>query len=182
MHTAELIDLSRDVEASIVPSGDKVTLQKGEQAQITQTLGGTYTVIINGNMFRIEGSDADALGLEPVKTPAEESNRPKNLDELNEQMQKQLKTVYDPEIPVNIVDLGLVYSCKPTPIDDGWKVEVKMTLTAPGCGMGPVLQQDAQNRLLCIDGVDEVDVEIVWDPPWNHDMMTEEAQLQLGMM
>ena len=108
MHTAELIELSRDVDASIVPSGDKVTLQQGEQAQITQTLGGTYTVIINGNMFRIEGRDAEALGLEPVKTPAEDSKRPKNLDELNEQMQKQLKTVYDPEIPVNIVDLGLV--------------------------------------------------------------------------
>ena len=182
MHTAELIELSRDVDASIVPSGDKVTLQQGEQAQITQTLGGTYTVIINGNMFRIEGRDADALGLELVKTPAEDSKRPKNLDELNEQMQKQLKTVYDPEIPVNIVDLGLVYSCEPTEIDGGWKVDVKMTLTASGCGMGPVLQQDAQNRLLCIDGVDEVDVEIVWDPPWNRDMMTEEAQLQLGMM
>ena len=182
MHTAELIELSRDVDASIVPSGDKVTLQQGEQAQITQTLGGTYTVIINGNMFRIEGRDADALGLEPVKTPAEDSKRPKNLDELNEQMQKQLKTVYDPEIPVNIVDLGLVYSCEPPEIDGGWKVDGKMTLTARGCGMGPVLQQDAQNRLLCIDGVDEVDVEIVWDPPWNRDMMTEEAQLQLGMM
>ena len=119
-------------------------------------------------MFRIEGRDADALGL-PV-TPAEDSKRPKNLDELNEQMQKQLMTVYDPEIPVNIVDLGLVYSCEPTDIDGGWKVNVKMTHRA-WLRHGPVLQQDAQNRLLCIDGVDEVDVEIVWDPPWNRDMM-----------
>ena len=181
MHTAELIELSRDVDASIVPSGDKVTLQQGEQAQITQTLGGTYTVIINGNMFRIEGRDADALGLEPVKTPAEDSKRPKNLDELNEQMQTQLKTVYDPEIPVNIIDLGLVYSCEATEIDDGWKVEVKMTLTAPGCGMGPVLQQDAQNRLLCIDGVNEVDVEIVWDPPWHQSMITPDGREVLGL-
>ena len=182
MHSSELIELSRNVEASIVPSGDKVTLQKGEQAQITQTLGGTYTVIINGNMFRIEGSDADVLGLEPSKTPAETAKKPNDLEELNQQIQEQLKTVYDPEIPVNIIDLGLVYSCEPTKINDNWKVDVKMTLTAPGCGMGPVLQQDAQNRLLCIESVDEVDVEIVWDPPWNRDMMSEEAQLQLGMM
>ncbi|MBE87512.1 MAG: putative Fe-S cluster assembly protein SufT [Verrucomicrobiales bacterium] len=182
MHSAELIELSRSVNASIVPSGDKVILQKGENAQITQTLGGTYTVIINGNMFRIDGCDADSLGLEPIKTPAEGSKRPKNTEELNEQIQEQLKTVYDPEIPVNIVDLGLVYSCEPTEINGNWKVDVKMTLTAPGCGMGPVLQQDAQNRLLCIDGVEEVDVEIVWDPPWNQDMMTEAAKLQLGMM
>ena len=182
MHNSELIELSRNVEASIVPSGDKVTLKKGEKAQVTQTLGGTYTVIINGNMFRIDGCDADVLGLEPIKTPAEKARRPKNTKELDAQIQEQLKTVYDPEIPVNIVDLGLVYSCEPTKINDDWRVDVKMTLTAPGCGMGPVLQQDAQNRLLCIDGVEEVDVEIVWDPPWNRDMMSEEAQLQLGMM
>ena len=182
MHTAELIELSRDVDASIVPSGDKVTLQQGEQAQITQTLGGTYTVIINGNMFRIEGRDAEALGLEPVKTPAEDSKRPKNLDELNEQMQKQLKTVYDPEIPVNIVDLGLVYSCEPTEIDGGWKVDVKMTLTAPGCGMGPTIQADVENKILCVESIDDVEVELVWEPQWTREMMTEAARLELGMM
>ena len=176
------IALSRDIEASIVPSGDKVTLQKGETAQITQTLGGTFTVIVNGNMFRIEGCDADALGLEPVKTPAEEAKRPETVDELQQQIEMQLKTVYDPEIPVNIVDLGLVYDSTPSQIDDGWRVDVKMTLTAPGCGMGPVLQQDAQNRLLCIEGVNEADVQVVWDPPWSQDMMSEAAKLQLGMM
>ena len=181
MHTAELIELSRDVDASIVPSGDKVTLQQGEQAQITQTLGGTYTVIINGNMFRIEGRDADALGLEPVKTPAEDSKRPKNLDELNEQMQKQLKTVYDPEIPVNIVDLGLVYSCEPTEIDGGWKVDVKMTLTAPGCGMGPFLVEDVKAKLQLVPNVAEVIVDLVFDPPWNPEMMSEAARLETGL-
>ncbi len=182
MNNAEPIELTRDVEASIVPSGDKVTLQKGETAQITQTLGGTFTVIVSGNMFRIEGGDAEALGLEPVKTPADEAKRPETIDDLNEQIQAQLKTVYDPEIPVNIVDLGLVYDSTPTQIDGGWRVDVKMTLTAPGCGMGPVLQQDAQNRLLCIQRVDEADVQVVWDPPWNQDMMSEAAKLQLGMM
>ena len=182
MRTGKPIELSRDVDASIIPSGDKVMLQKGEMAQITQTLGGTFTVIVNGNMFRIEGNDADVLGLEPVKTPAEEAKRPETNDELLDQISAQLKTVYDPEIPVNIVDLGLVYDSTPTQIDGGWRVDVKMTLTAPGCGMGPVLQQDAQNRLLCIEGVNEADVQIIWDPPWNRDMMSEEAQLQLGMM
>ena len=115
-------------------------------------------------------------------TPAEQSDKVENSEDLEKLLWDQMKTCYDPEIPVNIVDLGLVYSCEPTKINDDWRVDVKMTLTAPGCGMGPVLQQDAQNRLLCIDGVEEVDVEIVWDPPWNRDMMSEEAQLQLGMM
>ena len=178
METPGPIALSRDVEASIVPSGDKVTLQKGETAQVTQTLGGTFTVIVNGNMFRIEGGDADALGLEPVKTPAEETKRPETEDDLKQQIETQLKTVYDPEIPVNIIDLGLVYDSTPTQLDGGWRVDVKMTLTAPGCGMGPVLQQDAQNRLLCIEGVDEADVQLVWDPPWGPDKMTDEARLE----
>ncbi|MEC8988759.1 MAG: iron-sulfur cluster assembly protein [Verrucomicrobiota bacterium] len=101
---------------------------------------------------------------------------------MKQQIEAQLKTVYDPEIPVNIVDLGLVYDSTPTQLDGSWRVDVKMTLTAPGCGMGPVLQQDAQNRLLCIEGVDEVDVQLVWDPPWNQDMMSEAAKLELGMM
>ena len=113
---------------------------------------------------------------------AEEAKRPETLDDLQQQIDAQLKTVYDPEIPVNIVDLGLVYDSTPSQIDDGWRVDVKMTLTAPGCGMGPVLQQDAQNRLLCIEGVNEADVQVVWDPPWSQDMMSEAAKLQLGMM
>ena len=182
MTTAKPIELSRDIEASIVPSGDKVTLQKGEAAQVTQTLGGTFTVIVNGNMFRIEGSDADALGLEPVKTPAEETKRPETQDDLRQQIEAQLKTVYDPEIPVNIVDLCLVYDSTPTQLDGSWRVDVKMTLTAPGCGMGPAIQADVENKILCVESVDEVNVELVWEPQWGREMMSEAARLELGMM
>ena len=186
----EIITLTRDVEASIVPAGDRVTLAKGVPAYITQSLGGSYTVVVNGNMFRIESEDADALGLEPEKTPADKASKATNKEELDQQILEQLKTVYDPEIPVNLADLGLIYSreasriCnketfKPT---NNWRIDVKMTLTAPGCGMGPSLQEDVKNKLLCIKGVDEVNVELVWDPPWGSDMMSDAAKLELGMM
>ena len=183
MTTAKPIELSRDIEASIVPSGDKVTLQKGEAAQVTQTLGGTFTVIVNGNMFRIEGSDADALGLEPVKTPAEETKRPETQDDLKQQIEAQLKTVYDPEIPVNIVDLGLVYDLvmEELPEDGGKRVQMKMTLTAQGCGMGPAIAADAQNRILSLPGIDDASVEVVWDPPWHQSMISEEGKKILGI-
>ena len=176
--------LTRDVEASVVPIGTKVTLQKGETAHITQSLGGTYTVIVNGNMFRIESKDADALGLEVAATPAPvTANGPVTQEELEKKVWEALKTCYDPEIPVNIVDLGLIYDCHLTPIGaDNYKAEVKMTLTAPGCGMGPVLAQDVQNKLISIEPIDEANVELVWDPPWNQGMMTEAAKLQLGLM
>ncbi len=176
--------LIRDVEASVVPIGTKVTLQKGEQAYITQSLGGTYTVIVNGNMFRIESKDADALGLEVAATPAPvTANGPVTQEELEKKVWEALKTCYDPEIPVNIVDLGLIYDCHLTPIGaDNFKADVKMTLTAPGCGMGPVLAQDVQNKLVSIEPIDEANVELVWDPPWNQGMMTEAAKLQLGLL
>jgi probable FeS assembly SUF system protein SufT len=174
--------LSRDVEASVVPIGTKVTLQKGEQAYITQSLGGTYTVIVNGNMFRIENKDADALGFQP-ETKAASTGTPVNQEHLEKEIWNQLRSCYDPEIPVNIVDLGLIYDCHISPLAPGsHKVDVKMTLTAPGCGMGPMLAQDVQNRLLGLEGVDDVAVELVWDPPWNQAMMTEAAKLQLGIM
>ena len=174
--------LTRDVEASVVPIGTKVTLQKGETAHITQSLGGSYTVIVNGNMFRIEGQDADALGLAPTAKPVSTGN-PVSQEHLEKEIWNQLRSCYDPEIPVNIVDLGLIYDCHITPLDSGsHKVEVKMTLTAPGCGMGPVLAQDVQNRVISLEGVDDVAVELVWDPPWNQGMMTEAAKLQLGLM
>ena len=183
--SSELKTLTRDVEASVVPIGTKVTLQKGEQAHITQSLGGTYTVIVNGNMFRIESKDADALGLEAkaasIATAA--PGGPLTQDELEKKVWESLKTCYDPEIPVNIVDLGLIYDCHLTPIGgNNFKADVKMTLTAPGCGMGPVLAQDVQNKLISLEPIDEANVELVWDPPWNQGMMTEAAKLQLGLL
>ena len=183
--SSEMKILVRDVEASIVPIGTKVTLQKGEQAHITQSLGGTYTVIVNGNMFRIESKDADALGLEVTAAPAATAapSGPLTQEQLEKKVWESLKTCYDPEIPVNIVDLGLIYDCHLTPIGpDNYKAEVKMTLTAPGCGMGPVLAQDVQNKLISLEPIDEANVELVWDPPWNQGMMTEAAKLQLGLL
>ncbi|HMP82181.1 MAG TPA: putative Fe-S cluster assembly protein SufT [Verrucomicrobiota bacterium] len=183
MNPNETKTLTRDVEASIVPVGTKVTLQKGEQAHITQSLGGTYTVIVNGNMFRIESKDADALGFEVQARPASTTTGPMTQEQLEKQVWESLKTCYDPEIPVNIVDLGLIYDCHLTPIgQNNFKAEVKMTLTAPGCGMGPVLAQDVQNKLISLEPIDEANVELVWDPPWNQGMMTEAAKLQLGLM
>lgn len=183
--SSELKILTRDVEASVVPVGTKVTLQKGEQAHITQSLGGTYTVIVNGNMFRIESKDGDALGMAVAAAPAATTAPagPLTQEQLEKQVWESLKTCYDPEIPVNIVDLGLIYDCHLTPIGaDNYKAEVKMTLTAPGCGMGPVLAQDVQNKLISLEPIDEANVELVWDPPWNQGMMTEAAKLQLGLL
>jgi len=182
MNENEPVSLNRDVEAAIVPAGEKVTLQKGEQAIITQSLGGSYTVVVNGNMFRIEGKDADALGVELVAKTAS-TGAPVTQEQLEKEIWNQLRSCYDPEIPVNIVDLGLIYDCHLTPLNPGsHRVDVKMTLTAPGCGMGPMLAQDVQNKLLSMEGVDDVAVELVWDPPWNQGMMTEAAKLQLGLM
>jgi len=184
MNSNEPVTLTRDVEGSIVPAGTKVTLLKGEQAYVTQSLGGSYTVIVNGNMFRIGGENADALGIEVAAKPAAAISGPVTQEAVEKQVWDQLKTCYDPEIPVNIVDLGLVYDCSVEPMGNNneYKVGVKMTLTAPGCGMGPVLQQDVQNKLLGIDPIQDVQVELVWDPPWNQSMLTEAAKLQLGLM
>ena len=176
--------LSRDVDASVVPIGTKVTLQKGETAHITQSLGGSYTVVVNGNMFRIAEKDADALGMEArAARQAAAPSGPVSLEQLEKQVWESLKTCYDPEIPVNIVDLGLIYDCHLTAIgENNYKADVKMTLTAPGCGMGPVLAQDVQNKLVSLEPIDEANVELVWDPPWNQSMMTEAAKLQLGLL
>jgi probable FeS assembly SUF system protein SufT len=178
----ESVILARDVEAAMIPVGSRVTLLKGEQAYITQSLGGTYTVIVNGNLFRIESKDADALGFTPAAQPAG-TGAPVTQENLEKEIWNQLRSCYDPEIPVNIVDLGLIYDCHLTPLGStNYRVDVKMTLTAPGCGMGPMLAQDVQNRLLALEGVDDVAVELVWDPPWNQAMMTEAAKLQLGLL
>ena len=183
MQTNGPVTLARDVEAAVVPVGTKVTLQKGEQAYLTQSLGGSYTVVVNGNMFRIDGKDADALGLEATAKPTNATGQPRTKDELEKEVWDQLETCYDPEIPVNIVDLGLIYDCKLAPMgENSYQADVKMTLTAPGCGMGPMLAQDVQNKLLMIEEIEEANVELVWDPPWNQGMMTEAAKLQLGLM
>jgi probable FeS assembly SUF system protein SufT len=182
MNSSEPITLTRDVEAAIIPVGTKVTLLKGETAYITQSLGGSYTVVVNGNMFRIEGKDSDSLGVEATDKPVS-SGTPLSQETLEKEIWNQLRNCYDPEIPVNIVDLGLIYDCHLSPLAaSSYRVEVKMTLTAPGCGMGPMLAQDVQNKLLGLEGVDDVAVELVWDPPWNQAMMTEAAKLQLGLM
>jgi probable FeS assembly SUF system protein SufT len=182
MSSDEPVILTRNVEAAVIPVGTQVTLEKGQQAHITQTLGGSYTVIVNGNMFRIEGKDADALGLELAAKPVS-TGAPVSQEQLEKEIWNQLRSCYDPEIPVNVVDLGLIYDCHITPLAAGsHKVDVKMTLTAPGCGMGPMLAQDVQNKVLGLEGVDDVAVELVWDPPWNQGMMTEQAKLQLGLL
>jgi probable FeS assembly SUF system protein SufT len=182
MDNNEPVTLTRDVEGAVIPVGNRVTLQKGEQAYITQSLGGSYTVMVNGNMFRIEGRDCDALGIQPAAKPAS-TGEPVAQEQLEKEIWNQLRSCYDPEIPVNVVDLGLIYDCHITPLAAGsHRVDVKMTLTAPGCGMGPMLAQDVQNKVLGLEGVDDVAVELVWDPPWNQSMMSEAAKLQLGLM
>jgi len=183
MNQNEPVNLTRDVEAAVVPVGTKVTLMKGEQAYVTQSLGGSYTVIVNGNMFRIEGKDADALGIEVASTPANATpGQPVTPEQLEKQVWDSLKTCYDPEIPVNVVDLGLIYDCKLSPVGENiFKADVKMTLTAPGCGMGPAIAGDAQVKLLNLPGIDDAHVEIVWDPPWHHSMITESGRKILGL-
>jgi probable FeS assembly SUF system protein SufT len=183
MNSYDPVTLTRDVEGVMVPVGTKVTLQQGNEAFITQMLGGSYTVVVNGNMFRIDGKDADALGLEPpAASPEPAPAGERTPEQLVKQVWDQMRTCYDPEIPVNIVDLGLIYDCSIQPMPEGGnRVDVKMTLTAPGCGMGEYLRQDVQNKLLCLEGVDEVNCELVWEPQWNQGMMTEAARLQLGL-
>jgi probable FeS assembly SUF system protein SufT len=149
---------------------------------ITQTLGGSYTVATPHGLSRIAEKDLDALGLEkPAETADKKASTNGEVSE--EAVWNQLKQCFDPEIPVNIVDLGLVYDCRLLKKEDGGtKVEVKMTLTAPGCGMGPAIAHDAQSKILSIDGIDEADVQLVWDPPWNQNMISEAGRMKLGMI
>lgn len=172
--------LSRDCAAVQIPGGEPVTLPKGTEVQITQTLGGTFTVYAPGGLFRISGKDADALGLTP---DVAEDPKPASTGPVAEQtVWEALKTCYDPEIPVNIVDLGLIYDLHIEPLPSGKsQVSVKMTLTAPGCGMGPVIARDAQEKILSLPGVEEANVEVVWDPPWHQSMITAEGRRILGL-
>jgi len=180
VHIGENITTLRDCAALLIPMGTAVTIPEGSQVMITQALGSSYTVNINGNLARIESGDADALGLESTPQEAEKSKVVAGpVDE--DALWAALEQCYDPEIPVNIVDLGLIYHCDVTPLDPGNRVDVIMTLTAAGCGMGPIIVEDARARLLDVDNVTEVEVDLVFDPPWDRSMMSDEAKLQLGM-
>jgi len=173
--------VNRDVKAVVVPAGIEVKLRTGSVGYVTQALGGSFTVYVEGNLFRIAGDDADAIGKEP---PTKLELPPDATDADVEKLAwEQLKTCYDPEIPVNIVDLGLIYSCDISRRADGTRLAaVRMTLTAPGCGMGEVLVQDVREKLELIPTIVNPDVELVFDPPWGREMMSEAARLQTGMM
>jgi len=180
VHIGESLTVLRDCDALLIPMGTSVTIPEGSQVMITQALGSSYTVNINGNLARIESSNADALGLEAEPQEAEKSKVAAGpVDE--DAVWAALEQCYDPEIPVNIVDLGLIYHCDIKPLNPGNRVDVVMTLTAAGCGMGPIIVEDARARLLDVDNVTEVEVELVFDPPWDRSMMSDEAKLQLGM-
>ena len=182
MYGSESIVLTRDVEAVMIPDGARQTLSKGEIVTLTQDQGGNFTVATErGYLTRIAGADADALGKEPVMITNLVSGA--DAESVERNVWEFLKTVYDPEIPVNIVELGLVYHCTVTPVaDDQNDVEIIMTLTAPGCGMGPILQGDVEAGVKKLPGVRNVRVEVVFDPPWSREMMSEAAQVQLGMI
>jgi probable FeS assembly SUF system protein SufT len=179
-HENEPVVIFRDVRAVMVPAGAEVTLKTGQAGYITQALGGSFTLYVDGNLFRIAGEDADAIGKEVVKTPELPPNATE--EDILKAVWAQLRTCYDPEIPINIVDLGLVYECAVKPNEHGARtVEVKMTLTAPGCGMGEILIDDAKDKIERIPTVQEARVELVFDPPWDQSMMSEAARLQTGM-
>jgi probable FeS assembly SUF system protein SufT len=176
----EPVTFERDCEAVLIPIGERVMLPAGSTGFVTQALGGSFTVYIEGNLFRIAGIDADAIGKEPLRppdVPADATN-----EEFESVVWAQMRTCFDPEIPINIVDLGLVYECKIEPLDSGGRhVHVKMTLTAPGCGMGDILADDVREKIEIIPTVERADVEIVFDPPWDRSMMSEEAKLEAGI-
>jgi probable FeS assembly SUF system protein SufT len=178
---SEHITLKRNCEAVLIPSGERTMLTAGSTVRITQSLGGSYTVTTHyGQMARIEGKDADAIGKEALK-PAE-PQAPEGETPIKDLVWNALRTCYDPEIPVNIVELGLIYECQTVDHPEGGKkVDVRMTLTAPGCGMGASIAGEAQAKILRIPGVKEAKVELVWNPPWDQSKMSEAAKLQLGM-
>ncbi len=176
----ETVALTRDVVAILIPAGTKVELPEGSSATITQALGGSFTIQVQGHLFRINGSDADAIGKQVVKGPDVAEDAPD--EEVEKAVWAQLRTCYDPEIPIDIVELGLVYECKLEPLDSGKrKAVIRMTLTAPGCGMGDVLVNDVRTKVLQVPQVVDTDVELTFDPPWTREMMSEAAQLQVGM-
>ena len=178
----EPVMFSRDCDAVMIPSGDEVTLPEGVSGFLTQSLGGSFTIYIEGNLFRIAGVDADAIGKEPIRPPDVPPNATE--EELETVIWNQLRTCYDPEIPINIVDLGLIYSCEllPGSSPQARIVNVEMTLTAPGCGMGDILAQDVRDKLEIIPTIMAANVDLTFDPPWNQSMMSEAALLEAGML
>ena len=183
MHENTEFELKRDCEVTLIPAGQKFTVPAGTKGVITQALGGNYTIATSYGLSQVSTKDLDALGVEMPAAKPETKAAKTNGEVSEEEVWSQLKQCYDPEIPVNIVDLGLVYDCRLTKGENGGtKVEVKMTLTAPGCGMGPAIANDAQSKILSIDGVDEADVQLVWDPPWNQSMISEAGRMKLGMI
>jgi probable FeS assembly SUF system protein SufT len=182
MQVNKPITLARTCDAILIPSGTPIELPEGSVVFVTQALGGNYTVNINGNLAQISAADADALGFEkqsggPVAAKADGGAVDESL------LWEQMRTCYDPEIPINIVDLGLIYDCKVTPLAEGGnRVDVLMTLTAPGCGMGEFLAQDVRSKLAMVPNVTQVNVNLTFDPPWSHDRMSEAARLETGML
>ncbi|MCK9537766.1 putative Fe-S cluster assembly protein SufT [Dokdonella sp.] len=178
---SEPVRFERDCAAVMVPQGTPVTLPAGQVGYVTQALGGSFTVYVDGNLFRIDGDDADAIGKEkPAPIELAEDAGDADVEKL---IWQQLRTCFDPEIPINIVDLGLIYDCVLEHLPDGQRrVEIRLTLTAPGCGMGDILVADVREKLEMIPTIAETDVELVFDPPWNQSMMSEAARLETGMM
>jgi probable FeS assembly SUF system protein SufT len=176
----EPVTFERDCEAVLIPVGERVMLPAGSTGFVTQALGGSFTVYIEGNLFRVAGIDADAIGKEPLRPPEVPDDA--TAEQIESIVWQQLRTCFDPEIPINIVDLGLVYECAVEQLDEGKRrVDIKMTLTAPGCGMGDILAADVRDKVEIIPTVERADVEIVFDPPWNQSMMSEEAKLEAGI-
>jgi probable FeS assembly SUF system protein SufT len=183
MQPEKPVTVNRDCEVLMVPSGEKLTLVSGSMVWLTQSQGGSYTVMTDrGYMVRLEGKDADAIGLEPVLggQPGQAYSA-SDIDAVESRVWEQLRSCFDPEIPVNIVELGLIYDCSVTPVENAFRASVKFTLTARGCGMGEVLKRDIAAKLLAIPGVRDADVELVWDPPWSQSRISAAAKLQLGM-
>lgn len=177
----EPVTFERDCDAVLIPIGEKLSLTEGTSGFITQALGGSFTVYVEGNLFRIAGIDADAIGKRPILPPEVPENS--TDEDIESVVWQQLATCFDPEIPINIVELGLVYECIVDTMEDGQRrVSIKMTLTAPGCGMGPVLMEDVREKVEIIPTVSQTDVELVFDPPWNTSMMSEAARLEAGLM
>jgi probable FeS assembly SUF system protein SufT len=177
----EEIELTREVQATLIPHGDPYTLAKGAKVTITHRLGGNFTVMTINGMYRISAADADSLGEVNSQAPEENDENLEPADE--DSIREALRSVFDPEIPVNVVDLGLIYKINIDEDQEGKRVaNIDMTLTAPGCGMGPVIAEDCKGKVIKLQGVDEANVEIVWDPPWSQELMSETGKMELGLI